>query len=132
VDLETSTRHANNVVVKVVALGVVLASLSTVACGSAPKSGTIDEIAVARSNEAQRQISAAAAELGAATMTGGDVHAATRKYLVAVEGAHGVLPERYLLTNRNVGLRAMSTRIDAWCHPCAGQLDRRAQTLRTG
>jgi hypothetical protein len=110
-------------------IGIVIASTSTVACGSATKNAT-DEIAVARRIEAQRQISASAARLGAATMTGGDVDAATRKYLVAVEGARGLLPRRYLLTNREVGLHAMSARIDAWCHPCARQLDRRAHTLR--
>jgi hypothetical protein len=110
-----------------IGLGFVVAS--TAGCGNAAKKAT-DEIAFARRMEAQRQMSAAAARLGAATMTGGDVRAATRKYLVAVEDVRGVLPKRYLLANRNVGLRAMSTRVDAWCHPCADQLDRRINAMQ--
>jgi hypothetical protein len=105
---------------------VVTAAVFTVSCGDANKP---DVIAAARRIEAINQVSAAAARLGASTILGRDVSAATGNYLRAVDASRGILPTRYLIQNQEVGLRPMSARIDAWCHPCARKLDQRARSL---
>jgi hypothetical protein len=48
-------------------------------------------------------LSAAAARLGAVTLSGGDVRGATRRYLLAVEAAKAIVSARYLLEGREVG-----------------------------
>jgi flagella basal body P-ring formation protein FlgA len=56
-----------------------------------------------REIEAHQRLSAAAARLGAVTLSGGDVRGATRRYLLAVEAAKAIVSARYLLEGREVG-----------------------------
>ena len=112
---------------RVVIVGAAAVLLS--GCGGTAKPHEDNLIALETRREALAAMNQASAQLGAALISNGNVSAAMRTYLHAVDTAVGVLPTKYIVNDHIVGLRANRTRVEAWCKPCAVTLERQTNAL---
>lgn len=108
---------------------MVVAIACLAGCGSKATENKNDLLAQEMRREARAGLNSGSAQLAGAALSNKDTTGAMRVYLHAVDTAAGVLPTRYIVNNRLVGLRSMKTVIEPWCKACARQLEQKTRSL---
>ena len=110
-------------------LAAVFVAACLAGCGGAESRQTDDLMAQETRREAVAALNSGSAQLAGAALADEDTTDAMRVYLHAVDTAAAVLPTRYVVDDRLVGLRSLKRVVEPWCKPCARRLEQKRIAL---
>jgi hypothetical protein len=116
---------------------VILTALALCAsgCGSHETTPTVSKkqqalFTAAEERRARQRLADGAGAIAVTTHVGGNVLAATKTYLAAVDSVAGSVPPSFLIRTPTIGLASMAKSLQNVCDPCWEMIEAQIKRLR--
>jgi hypothetical protein len=86
--------------------------------------------AAAKERRARQRLTDGAGAIVVTTHVGGNVLAATKTYLAAVDSVAGSVPPSFLIRTPSIGLASIAKSLQNVCDPCWEKIEARIRRLR--